>query len=206
MARYERIHNLWPCLVQGFLTAVRQEVTRRHAADKWALDDVILSSEVTHPAKDVDGIKDPPSEGVFIHGLYMDGCSWSSRESRMVDSEPKRLYHPLPVIHVTGMQASMLCAAAIFWRCVIHKRLISMVSNPGYAQGSYWSSLYTLNPCSGLICLQVKDKRKTDIFEAPVYRTKKRTGLNYLTSFSLRTDEPPSKWILRGVALLCSID
>ena len=56
------------------------------------------------------------------------------------------------------------------------------------------------------VCLQGKDKRKTGIFEAPVYRTKKRTGLNYVTSFSLRTDDPPSKWILRGVALLCSID
>lgn len=54
--------------------------------------------------------------------------------------------------------------------------------------------------------VQAKDKKKTGVFEAPVYRIKKRTGLNYVTSFSLRTDELPSKWILRGVALLCSID
>ena len=54
--------------------------------------------------------------------------------------------------------------------------------------------------------VQEKDKKKTGIFEAPVYRTKKRTGLNYITSFSLRTDETPSKWIMRGVALLCTIE
>ncbi len=35
---------------------------------------------------------------------------------------------------------------------------------------------------------------------------KKRTGLNFIASFPLRTDDPPAKWTLRGVALLCSID
>ena len=33
------------CL-QGFLTAIKQEVNRKHAADKWALDDVVMTSEV----------------------------------------------------------------------------------------------------------------------------------------------------------------
>ena len=55
-------------------------------------------------------------------------------------------------------------------------------------------------------CMQEKDKKKVGNFEAPVYRGKNRTGLNYITSFSLRTNEPSSKWVLRGVALLCSID
>ncbi|CAL8466541.1 g6077 [Coccomyxa elongata] len=141
---------------QGFLTAVKQEVSRRHAADKWALDDVVLTSEVTHPAKDLDGIKEAPAEGVYVYGLYLDGCAWSVKGNRLIDSEPKKLFNPLPVLYVTGVQA--------------------------------------------------KDKKKGGVFEAPVYRVKKRTGLNYITSFPLRTDEPPSKWILRGVALLCSTD
>jgi hypothetical protein len=32
---------------QGFLTAMKQEVSRKHAADKWALDDVVMTSEVS---------------------------------------------------------------------------------------------------------------------------------------------------------------
>ena len=108
-------------MVQGFLTAVRQEVTRRHAADKWALDDVVLSSEVTHPAKDVEGLKDQPNEGVYVYGLYIDGCSWSGKDNRLVDSEPKRLYHPLPVIHVTGVQVSLpACCIAVSTSCFSH--------------------------------------------------------------------------------------
>lgn len=51
-----------------------------------------------------------------------------------------------------------------------------------------------------------KDKKKSGFFEAPCYRVKKRTGLNYITNLMLRSDEPASKWTLRGVALLCSTD
>jgi dynein heavy chain len=51
-----------------------------------------------------------------------------------------------------------------------------------------------------------KDKKKSGFFEAPCYRVKKRTGLNYITNFMLKTDEDRAKWILRGVALLCSTD
>lgn len=97
-------HHAPAHVMQGFWTAVRQEVNRRHAAEKWALDDVVLTSEVTHPAKDLDGIKDPPNEGVYVYGLYLDGCSWSNKENRLVDSEPKRLYSSLPVLHITGVQ------------------------------------------------------------------------------------------------------
>ena len=54
--------------------------------------------------------------------------------------------------------------------------------------------------------LQAKDVKKTGTFDCPVYRMKQRTGLNFITTFQLRTDEEPSKWTLRGVALLCSVD
>jgi dynein heavy chain len=37
-----------------------------------------------------------------------------------------------------------------------------------------------------------------------VYRLPRRTDLHYIFDVTLKTDEPPEKWILRGVALLTS--
>jgi dynein heavy chain len=86
---------------QGFLTAARQEVTRRHKAEKWALDDVMLKCDVTEHL-DVKRIKNPPDEGVLIHGLFLEGCSWEKVGSsgRLKESSPKELFTPLPVLKV----------------------------------------------------------------------------------------------------------
>jgi len=54
--------------------------------------------------------------------------------------------------------------------------------------------------------VQAKDRKKSGIHETPLYKVKKRTGLNYIATFPLRTDEATSKWTLRGVSLLASID
>jgi len=141
---------------QGFLTAMKQEVNRKHAADKWALDDVVMTSEVTHPPKDFEQLRESPPEGVYVYGLYLEGCAWSGKENKLIDSEPKKLFTPLPVLFVTGVQQ--------------------------------------------------KDKKMNNTYEAPTYRIKRRTGQHFITTFGLRTEDIPSKWIMRGVALLCSID
>ena len=58
---------------QGFLTAMKQEVNRKHQADKWALDDVVMTSEVTHPPKTYESLKDEHPEGVYVYGLFLEG-------------------------------------------------------------------------------------------------------------------------------------
>jgi len=43
-------------------------------------------------------------------------------------------------------------------------------------------------------------------YECPVYKTPKRTDLNFVCFVDLKTDDPPAKWILRGVGALCTKD
>merc|ERR1719198_1738613 len=88
---------------QGFLTGMRQEVTRQHKKDQWALDDVISHTEVL--AFDAERVKDPPEEGQNVHGLFMEGGRWNRQESKLDESEPKKLFVAMPVIFVTATTA-----------------------------------------------------------------------------------------------------
>ncbi|CAF4301519.1 unnamed protein product, partial [Rotaria magnacalcarata] len=55
---------------QGFLTAMRQEVTR--ANQGWSLDNVVLTNKVTRMDREM--LKDPPREGLYVYGLYIEGA------------------------------------------------------------------------------------------------------------------------------------
>tara|TARA_B100000513_G_scaffold31241_1_gene12052 strand:- start:530 stop:3322 length:2793 start_codon:yes stop_codon:yes gene_type:complete len=141
----------------GFLTANRQEVCRRHSKENWALDDVINFSRVLPTER--DDVKKPPEEGVYLHGLFLDGAKWDKHRGSLVDSDPKMLFTLLPVLWV-----------------------------------------------SGTLALELKGDQNTH-YTCPVYKSPKRTGLNFITSVNLRTEgDEPSKWVLRGVALLTSTD
>ena len=88
---------------QGFLTAVQQEITRQHCKEKeaWALDSVVLHSDVTD-FLNVETVKIGPKEGVYIHGLFLDGAAWSNTRT-LVESAPKKLFAALPVVLVTAV-------------------------------------------------------------------------------------------------------
>ena len=92
---------------QGFLTAMKQEVTRMHRAQAWALDDVVYHAEVTTMERPEDA-KAPPKEGVYVYGLYVEGARWDRTLCSLAESEPKRLYAPLPVLHVTTVSKALL--------------------------------------------------------------------------------------------------
>ncbi|XP_046400520.1 dynein axonemal heavy chain 8 [Ischnura elegans] len=88
---------------QGFLTAMRQEVARAHKG--WALDSVTLHNEVTkfHQREEV---KAPPTEGVYVYGLYLDGAAWDRKNNRLMESIPKVLFVSMPVVHLYAINST----------------------------------------------------------------------------------------------------
>jgi len=88
---------------QGMITAMKQEVCRKHQKDavKWALDDIVYHTEVTNYER-VESVKSPPSEGCYLNGLFLEGGAWSKDQQMLVESEPKTLFVPLPVLLVSA--------------------------------------------------------------------------------------------------------
>jgi dynein heavy chain len=85
---------------QGFLTGMKQEVTRLHRADKWALDDVIYQTDVTS-YEGIERLSSAPKEGVYLYGLSMEGAQWDGDIQGVAESLPKVLFDNLPVLKVS---------------------------------------------------------------------------------------------------------
>ncbi|KAK3097645.1 hypothetical protein FSP39_011696 [Pinctada imbricata] len=103
---------------QGFLTAMRQEITRAHKG--WALDAVILDNDITRMMK--EDIHTPPNEGVYIYGLYLDGAGWDRRNCRLIEPTPKVLYTPLPVAHVFATNIDKPQKTSNLYSCPVYKK------------------------------------------------------------------------------------
>ncbi|XP_044063805.1 dynein axonemal heavy chain 5 isoform X5 [Siniperca chuatsi] len=99
---------------QGFLTAMRQEITRANKG--WALDRMELCNEVTRWMK--DDVTQPPAEGVYVYGLYLEGAGWDRRSCKLIDSKPKVLFEMMPVIRMyaenNGVKDSRLYSCPIY--------------------------------------------------------------------------------------------
>lgn len=85
---------------------MKQEVTRMHKVkpgdkekESWSLDDVIYSTQVKE--REYENIKDLQSEGVYVHGLFLEGCKWS--RNGLDESDPKKMFAPLPILYVTAL-------------------------------------------------------------------------------------------------------
>lgn len=103
---------------QGFLTAMRQEVT--HAHKGWALDSVILHNEVSKMMK--EDVVQPPPEGVYVHGLYLDGAGWDRKGSKLTQPPAKVLFTPLPVIHLFAINVSEHVKDNKLYLCPVYKK------------------------------------------------------------------------------------
>jgi len=95
--------------------------------DAWSLDDVVYSTTVKE--REYELIKDIQSEGVYISGLNLEGCKWS--KTGLDESEPKKIYAPLPILYVTAINKKKSADAeknSSTYSCPVYK-VISVLNN-----------------------------------------------------------------------------
>jgi len=98
----------------SFMTAARQNFARKH---KLAIDAVEFDYEV----KDQEGQCDePPEDGVFTHGLFIEGCKWDYSMHTLVESDPKTLFVPMPNILLRPDQSKHL-RQFLHYECPLYK-------------------------------------------------------------------------------------
>lgn len=61
---------------QSFLTAIMQSTARRN---EWPLDKMCLQCDVTKKSR--EEFSTPPREGVYVHGLFIEGARWDTQVS-----------------------------------------------------------------------------------------------------------------------------
>eukprot|EP00854_Cymbomonas_tetramitiformis_P005380 gene5380-6528_t len=78
----------------GFLTAVLQTTARKNSIpiDTLAWEFSIINL-------DEKEITQPPKEGVYIKGMFLEGAGWDFENGCLMEPEPMELIVPMPIIH-----------------------------------------------------------------------------------------------------------
>jgi len=80
---------------QAFFTGNLQNYARGNtiAVDKISFDFQFLD------AKEPEDIKEKPASGCITYGMYLEGCKWSYTSHQLAESDPKKLFVELPMLH-----------------------------------------------------------------------------------------------------------
>jgi len=84
---------------QAFFTGTQQNFARKHtiAVDQISFSHIVMKMSY----KDV---KARPESGCYVYGLYLEGCKWDYESEVLADSDPKKLFVDMPMIHFMPVQ------------------------------------------------------------------------------------------------------
>ncbi|CAM9410945.1 unnamed protein product, partial [Discosporangium mesarthrocarpum] len=99
---------------QGFMTGTLQTFARKYQV---AIDTLNYKFEVMH--EDPADVKEGPDDGIYCHGLWLEGARWDTDEWQLKESLPGEMYMLLPLIHF--MPAVGHKTAATDYACPVYK-------------------------------------------------------------------------------------
>jgi len=100
---------------QSFLTGVLQNYARKYTI---AIDDVGFESLPMKERK--EDIVKAPEDGVYVYGMFIDGCKWDYGSMALADSDPKVLFAPAPLLWLKPVRLSDM-AVYPHYMCPVYK-------------------------------------------------------------------------------------
>jgi dynein heavy chain len=62
----------------------------------------------------------PPPEGVYIHGLFLEGCGWDARSRALCESRPKALFVAAPCMWLRPRPSEQL-GGGLCYSCPLYR-------------------------------------------------------------------------------------
>ncbi len=89
--------------------------------NKIAIDKLSFEFVIKDDTKWTD-VTEKPKDGCLIYGLYLEGCRWSYETHKLADSDPKKLFVELPMIHLLPVCDRVVPKSGLY-NCPLYKVL-----------------------------------------------------------------------------------
>ena len=100
---------------QAFLTGAMQNFARKHHVP---IDDVLFDFRMLPEEK--EAYTERPEDGVYTHGLFVQGARWSKETGALGESLPKVLFSPAPVMLLLPCKRTEVSTYA-HYKCPVYK-------------------------------------------------------------------------------------
>jgi len=102
----------------GYITACLQVTAR---AKNLPLDAMRIHSEMTPMT--MEQVEAQPSDGTYVHGMFMEGARWDIAGNCVADSKPKELHPTVPVMHIIGVTLEQMVTKGVY-QCPVYSTTI----------------------------------------------------------------------------------
>jgi dynein heavy chain len=94
----------------AYITAVLQVTARK---EEQPLDQMEVWTDITDVV-DPESLSEYSADGMYIHGLCMEGARWDTKKGMIADSIPKELHPRLPVVRIRAVMYADVDKTGIF--------------------------------------------------------------------------------------------